>query len=217
VSANIQLFYYTGPYTSTLLPTADALLARLNTVRRERFGLRTVGEQRALDLAALRVLELGMECGGHRAFALKDVEYPVEAGITGKPRWRAGPIDFSISHAKAIAACAIASGCKVGLDVEDHRIIDPRTVRRLMPEGALLARDLDASNALSRWTQIEAVIKGAGLGVMHGREIDWQDRTIVLRGEQWWVHAVDCGSGHVGHVAVNAPNVSLTVMRVAEI
>jgi phosphopantetheinyl transferase len=214
VNANIQLFYYTGPHTSTLLPQADALLARLNSVRRQRFEQRVAVSQRALDLAALRLLELGMGRGGHTEYELKDIEYSSTGGITNKPRWPAGHIDFSISHAKGIAACAIAVGCKVGADTEDRRYIDPHTVRRLMSTDASLARNLDDSNALSCWTQVEAVLKGAGLGVMHGREIEWREDAIILRGERWWVHSIDCGSEHVGHVAVNQPSVSVSVHRI---
>src|SRR5712672_863770 len=77
VSVIIEVFYYTGPYTRTLLPAASALLARLNPARRQRFEQRVDGAQRALDLAALRVLEIAMQAGGHDSFALADVIYPL--------------------------------------------------------------------------------------------------------------------------------------------
>jgi len=213
VSANIQVFYYTGPSTSTLLPSADALIARLSVARRQRFERRIDGAQRALDLAALRVLELAMQACGHVSFRLADVEYPFAAGISEKPRWRAGPVDFSLSHAKSIAACAVASGCQVGLDAEDRRTINPRTVSRLVPADASIVTGLDEGNALARWTRIEAVLKGAGLGVMHGREINWSDDAIVLRGQQWWLHPIDCGADHIAHVAVNTPDTRVSVQR----
>lgn len=217
MSANIQLFYYTGPYTSTLLPTAEALLVRLNAVRKQRYEQRKVEKQRALDLAALRLLEIGMQSAGHGGFALSDVEYPSQAGIAGKPQWGDGSIDFNISHASAIAACAIAAGCKVGLDVEANREFNPRTVLRLVADGASIAHAMDASNALARWTQIEAVLKGAGLGVMNAREIVWAGEVVLLRGERWWVHGIDCGHAHVAHIAVNVPDVTLSVRQVAEV
>lgn len=213
MSANIQVFYYTGPSTSTLLPSADALIARLSPARRRRFEQRIDGTQRALDLAALRVLELAMQACGHLSFKLADVEYPSELGISEKPRWCAGQVDFSLSHAKSIVACAIASGCQVGLDAEDRRTVNPRTVSRIMSADASIIAGLDEGNALARWTQIEAVLKGAGLGVMHGNEIQWRDTAILLRGQQWWPHPIDCGADHIAHVAVNTPDATVNVQR----
>ena len=176
-----------------------------------------VDKQRALDLAALRLLEIGMLSAGQAGFDLRDISYPIFDGIAGKPQWGGGPLDFNISHADAIAACAVAAGCKVGLDVENMRELNPRTVLRLMADDASLARGLDAANAVSRWTQIEAVLKAAGLGVMHAREIVWEEQRILLRGEQWWIHSIDCGQAHVAHVATNDPHAVVSVHRITEI
>jgi phosphopantetheinyl transferase len=211
VSATIHVFYYTGCHTSTLLPGAESLLARINRVRRERFARRAPGPQQALDLVTQRVLELAMVACGHSRFKLRHVEYPDNNGISGKPYWTQGVADFSISHTQGMVACAVAKGCSVGLDVEEQREIRQRTVRRLLADDAVIARDLTAQNALSRWTQVEAVLKGAGLGVMHGREIQWQESTTRLHERQWWLHRVDCGPRHQMHLAVDVPQMQLHV------
>lgn len=165
----------------------------------------------------MRLLEIGMREAGQRDFRLADVAYPVTNGLPDKPYWLGGQADFSLAHTSGLAVCAIAGSCRVGIDAEAVRAIDPRAVARLLRPDAVLARDLDERNALSRWTQIESVLKGAGIGVMHGREIDWRGDAIVLRGRRWWVHAIECGAGHVMHAAVDAADVKIDITRIAHI
>jgi phosphopantetheinyl transferase len=196
------------------LPNAEALLARLPPVRRARFERRTSGTQRALDLASLRLLEIGMQRAGQARFRLADVVYPMAGKLAGKPHWPENSVDFSIAHTAGLAGCAIASGCCVGFDAEIARSIDPRLVARLLRDDARLLRGLTEHTALARWTQIEAVLKGAGIGVMHGREIEWRDDAVVLHGRRWWIHPVERGDGHVMHVAVDSPFAKLDVQRI---
>jgi phosphopantetheinyl transferase len=217
VNADIQVFYYSGPYTRTLLPTAGALLARLNHVRRQRFERCIDVAQRAQELAALRLLELGAQMSGYASLKLADIEYSSSDRVSGKPAWPAGAVDFSISHAHSIVACAIASQCRVGLDVEERREIDPRIVARLVCDSASLAHGLSRGNAIDRWTQIEAILKGAGLGVMHGREIEWRSDAISLCGKSWWLHPLDFGPTHVAHLAADVPEITVKVQRLDQL
>jgi hypothetical protein len=151
----------------------------------------------------LRILELGMAVRGHSTFALADVEFVQVAGVTKKPYWIKGEVSFSISHTESMAMVAIASAGAVGIDVEHVQPVDPRVVRRLLNEPAAAAADLSEDNALSRWTQIEAVLKAAGAGVMHGREIEWRPDAVWMRERRWYVHPINCGGGHVAHVATD--------------
>lgn len=205
MTANVQVFYYTGPYTGTELPLAEALINRIHPARKLRIERRAGAKDRALDLAALRLLELGMQSIKADRFRLCDIDYPVEAGVSGKPKWINGRVDFNVSHAEGIVACVVSSACDVGVDVEPSREIDPRTVRRLLADDAWFASDLTPQTALYRWTQIEAILKGAGVGVMHGRDIKWQPDSITLNGQQWWVQEIHCGAAHTAHVAFNRP------------
>jgi phosphopantetheinyl transferase len=216
VTANVQVFYYTGPYTSTELPLADALIGRIHPARKLRIERRASAKDRALDLAALRLLELGMHAIDADRFRLSDIDYPAVAGVSGKPKWIDGGVDFNISHSEGIVACVVSRDCDVGVDVEPRREIDPRTVRRLLAERTWFARDLTPQSALFRWTQIEAILKGAGVGVMHGREIEWQTDSIMLNGQQWWVQEIHCGTAHVAHVAFNRP-ATITVNAIGDV
>ena len=92
------------------------------------------------------------------------------------PEWVAPadalPLAFSISHADGIAVCAVASGCRVGADVESSRNIgsdplgvaevvcsaDEKEMLRALPAAAR------AEHLLDLWTVKEAVAKALGLG-----------------------------------------------------
>ena len=211
--ATIDVFYYTGPYTDTLLPGAEALITRLSPARRERL-LKHSESQRTVELAALRILELGMGVRGQVAFALGDVEFIQVAGVTKKPIWTKGDLSFSISHTESMAMVAIASAGSVGVDVERRRPVDPRVVRRLLNERAAAAAELSEANALARWTQIEAVLKAAGVGVMHGRELDWVGESVSMREKSWYLHAVNCGERHVAHTAIDIPNAKVNSIAI---
>jgi hypothetical protein len=212
MGAAIRVFYYTGEYTGTLLPEWSALAARLNPLRRERL-LKRSSEQQALEAAALRLQEVAMQAAGYGSFRLEDVDYPEAAGVTGKPIWRSGLADFSISHARSMAMIAVAD-TPVGVDVEFNRPIDPRIVKRVLREDAVPLRALSESNALERWTAVEAVMKAAGIGILHGREIEWRADGIRLRDKEWYVRPVQCGDDHVGHVCTTVSNAKIEVVRV---
>jgi phosphopantetheinyl transferase len=212
IGAAIHVFYYTGEFTGTLLPDAEELASRLNPARRERLAKRR-DDQRALELSALRLLEIAMQVRGYPTFKLSDIDYPEQAGVTGKPRWTQGQATFSISHAHSMAMVAV-SAAPVGVDAELNRSIDPKIVRRVLHDNAAIVQGLDEWNAAMRWTQVEAVMKAAGLGILHGREIDWLAHEIRLRGQCWHLHSVDCGPLHVAHVATELPNATVATVRV---
>lgn len=211
--ATIDVFYYTGPYTVTLLPASDALIERLSPTRRDRLK-RHASNAQIIELVALRILELGMDVRGHASFRLADVEYAHVEGVTKKPYWTQGDVSFSISHTRSMAMVAIAHKGAVGVDVELRRAVDPRIVRRLLNDEAAARSQLDEGNALVRWTQIESVLKGAGIGIMHGKEIEWRADEISLRERRWYLHEVRCGEQHVAHVATDVHNAKINVVAI---
>lgn len=215
-NVDIQVFYYTGPLTRTPLPIAEALLARLNPMRRQRL-LRVIETQRAQELAALRILEVAAQDCGLRSFRLADIEYPSVAGLSGKPRWTAGSMDFSLSHTRSIVACAIATQCRVGLDVEERRELEPKIVARVLHDSASIRGELSAGNAIERWTQIEAALKGAGLGITHAQEVHWRADALSLRGQSWWIEPLEIGADHIGHLASDVHGATVTVRHLQDL
>jgi phosphopantetheinyl transferase len=194
------VFSYAGPYVSEPWPNASALIGRLSPARRERLKrLRSTAEW-ALQVAALRLLEIGMERCGHENFRLGDV---VQASGK-KPIWRK-PVDFSIAHAKGMAVVAIASDARVGVDVEPAGAVSVRIAQRLLSPSAALLPPLDASSATHCWTQVEAIVKAAGAGVFRALYIEWRADCAELDGATWWWRPVIVGERHVAHIAVDSP------------
>jgi len=211
VSKIIQAFYYTGDHTSTVFPGAGAFRERMAPARRDRDDKQRDTPSRAVSLAAWRLLELGMQRCGYDGFKLFDVLHPEN----GKPSWSQAVslpaerrVDFSISHARGIAMCAIAAGLVIGCDVEERARIQPRLTRRLTPDHA---------PRLPCWTELEAVTKATGLGIMHGHEIVWTLSDATLQGKRWWCYPVDCGVTYAAHVAADAPDVQVIVNNVLEL
>lgn len=206
VSKTIQAFYYTGPYTSTVFPAADALRERMAPARRARDDRQRDTPSRAVALAAWRLLEIGMQRCGYR-FNLSEVTHPED----GKPFWTsagADRVDFSLSHSRGVALCAIAKDTTIGCDAEERRRIEPRLTQRLTRPGSL---------RLPCWTELESVVKAAGLGIMHGQEIEWTESGAVLNGVNWWCYPIDLGTVHAAHVAADAPDVQVIVNPVQEL
>jgi phosphopantetheinyl transferase len=206
------VFSYGGPYVSEPWPNASALIGRLSPARRERLlRLRSRAEW-ALQVAALRLLEIGMERCGHDDFRLGDVVH----ASGKKPVWRK-PVDFSIAHATGMVVVAIASVARVGADVEPAGAVSVRIAQRLMSPSAALLPPLAASSATDRWTQVEAIVKAAGVGVFRALDIEWHADSAVLDGAAWWWSPVSVGERHVAHVAVDSPHLPIRCVAIDEL
>jgi 4'-phosphopantetheinyl transferase len=98
-------------------------------------------------------------------------QVPLERDRDGRPIVRGTALEVSVSHSVGVILVAVASGLRVGIDVEVVRT----GPWRLLPTHALTPRELrelDAcspgswSAALLRyWTRKEALLKAAGVGL----------------------------------------------------
>ena len=213
----VRVFYALGATIRAFEFEHAAVIGRASPQRRARFERRVDPLQRSLEAAALRLLEVAMDLSGERHFRLCDVSYPEHEGVAGKPYWRDGVVDFSLSHAHSIVICAIGVGCRVGVDAELRRDLDPRIVKRLLPAEAPLLAGIDAANAISRWTFIEAVLKGAGLGVLRGHQAEWRMSGAIIHGREWYAQTLDVGPDHAACVAVDSSAVSTEVISVRKL
>jgi phosphopantetheinyl transferase len=211
-SASVTVFSYGGRFVSEPWPRADALIARLSPARRERLDRLRSSAEWALQVAALRVLEIGMERCGHGDFRLCDIVQ--DAGK--KPVWRK-PVDFSIAHAKGMAVVAISADARVGVDVEPVGVVSVRIAERLMSRSAASLPPLTSDSATERWTQVEAIVKAAGAGVFRAVDIEWRSDSAALDGAAWWWRPLSVGERHVAHVAADSPQVSVRSMRIDDL
>lgn len=99
--------------------------------------------------------------------------WEVEIGPHGKPFLRDCPdLDFSISHSRGLAACAIHTG-PVGLDVQLITHPSPALIRRvlsqeeqkLMEQAADLGTQAEDETFTRLWTLKESYTKAIGLGL----------------------------------------------------
>jgi 4'-phosphopantetheinyl transferase len=93
------------------------------------------------------------------------------AGKFGKPQLAkpGGPLRFSLSHTQGLAACSVAYGREVGIDVEPRDRKPPVASGILSASELLLLRGLAAEAKgeafFRRWTLKEAYAKALGLGL----------------------------------------------------
>jgi len=161
-----------------------------------------------LDYLAAHVLARGM---------LAEVSGSEPAGIElrcppgGSPEW-AAPADalpraFSISHADGIALCAVASGCRVGADVESLRNFgpDPLDVAEVVCSTAekerlgALPATARAEYLLHLWTVKEAVAKAMGLGF----RLPFDRITVQPTGDGAALHFAEPMAGASSHTAAH--------------
>ena len=165
--------------------------------------------------ALLRALLAG-SCGTEAA----DLRF--DYGSWGKPRLQQDPqLGFSTSHARGLAAVAIARGADIGIDVErirDDVDVDGLARRYFAPaEVDALAAVPDAARTrafFACWTRKEAFVKAIGRGLSYPLDsfavsfANGDEPRITVddppdESERWALHALDPGPGYVGALAVS--------------
>lgn len=124
---------------------------------------------------------------------------------------------FSLTHCPGFAACAVARGGEVGIDVEPLRpVLDVDAYRRVLSteeRHALNAvRPPDADRLFWRiWTAKEAIGKATGHGIaerLTAFTVTPTTSGFALTGDvplpNGTVRALECGPGHVGAIATES-------------
>lgn len=114
-----------------------------------------------------------------------------------------GPIRFSLSHSESVAVIAVATGARVGVDIEFVRPrarLDALAARVLAPEEHAGWLDLHPAaqlhGFLECWTAKEAYLKAIGAGITVPM------RDVPLEPEGWTVTGFASPPGTVARVAV---------------
>lgn len=110
-------------------------------------------------------------------------------------------LNFSISHAGKLVACAYTESGEVGLDVEEIKNIDISDFHLVMTEKEI--GETDSSESFFKlWTQKEAVIKGAGKGFsIDVKELELKENTCVCEGKSWFLSQVKIHPAYECYVA----------------
>lgn len=150
----------------------------------------------------------------------------------GKPRITpAGCLQFNLSHSGALAACAVAADCDIGVDVEQIRQMPDLfdIARRFFsPEEcsdlAVVPIEQRGLAFFNCWTRKEAFIKAVGGGLSIPLD---SFRVSLLPGEpaclisnraddarRWNIHEFDAGTGYRGALAYDGVPRDLVVRRI---
>jgi 4'-phosphopantetheinyl transferase len=188
---------------------------RLPAPARERARSYRRPEDRCRFLAARLLLRAALR--GHRAAGAGDPLDEIRADAHGRPALPGGP-DFNLSHSGTVVACAVAAGCRVGIDVERIRPLDLEAfATRFSPAEWRLVRGAASPPAtfLRYWTMKESVLKADGRGLsVPLREVRISGREGLLEGRRWTLFELRFGPGYAAHLAAGREDAEPVVREV---
>ena len=123
--------------------------------------------------------------------------------------------DISVSHSGDIVVCALSTGVRIGIDIEQVRPVDISDFDRVFPkslwewlrsDGGCRSKICDDERFFHAWTQLESVIKadGRGLGVPLSELVfDGQRAHIGL--ETWYLSKITVADGYKCSLAGSVP------------
>ncbi|MFH0787427.1 MAG: 4'-phosphopantetheinyl transferase superfamily protein [Pseudomonadota bacterium] len=127
---------------------------------------------------------------------------------SGKPFIK-GQADFNLSHSGEMVMLAVVDEGTTGIDVEKIRPIEMDDFSRVLPElFSLEAFDRPDRLKLfyATWTKKEAVLKGAGLGLLVPLDqVELEGDRAYFNDRIWTLQAIDCGPEYSAHVATSEP------------
>ena len=188
---------------------ARAWLGQLSAARCARVERLREPADRAATLAGVALLAAAcrvLGCG----FDAADLEYPGR----GKPRLRGGP-EFSIAHGAGLVACAAAGGGCLGLDVEADGAVGAAPLRLVLDAEERATLAAGARAATDAWVMKEAVLKAAGLGIGHARDVQLRQEQGWLAGARYELTRVHLSPLHVSWLATDGAAPLIEARRAA--
>lgn len=202
--------------TSEFVPTpwlvAEWLLC-LPGSRRAEISRWSDERERHRSLLGTRLLAMGLRALGYAEAALATLQH--------HPRSRPtldAPIDFSLSHADGLIACALSTEGPVGIDVEKVASFKADDFRLYLDEAERVWAGRSALRFLEVWTRKEAVAKAAdsrGLRDVPRIHVDAAAQCARFAGRAWQTRRVPVGRAHVASLALGHEPLALNVQRVA--
>lgn len=125
-------------------------------------------------------------------------------------------IDFNITHSGNCVACAIGYDMQLGIDVEEVKAITSEDIIPVLRDEELeemRRANASAETILRFWTRKEAIIKASGEGLYRQpQDIHFIDELSARTPDNnWFLHALDFGSGYIAYCATNIPGVHVVV------
>ncbi len=159
-------------------------------------------------------------------------------GAHGKPSMEmplgVAPLHFNLAHSGGIAVLAITRSCPIGIDIEQHRKVDPKLAYRFFTNAEWMKISEAESQTQTElffrfWTLKEALLKATGDGIQRGLdsfEIDFDDETdenvrlVRMEGinepnSTWTLKTFDLKSDMSSAVAVPIGNTQLSLRPIS--
>jgi 4'-phosphopantetheinyl transferase len=188
-----------------LLETPESVRKRISRYRR--------WEDRQAGLFGKLLLAEGLRLCGYPAEHLWNIVWDA----SGRPFLGCG-IDFNISHSGAYVVCALCPAGRVGIDIEEIRMVDIQDFKMQMSGDqweAIMASENRLEKFFTLWTQKEAVIKADGRGLaipLH--EIIMEGEKAFLANNIWDVKEVRIADGYCCHLATNGENPKVCIKKI---
>ena len=168
---------------------------------------------RVTSLAGLRLLRLYAEDEGISNFKLSDVQYP----DTGKPFWKNNKdyFDFNISHSGNLIVIAASTAVKVGVDVEQIRLLKRLSFKRVMSADELA--DIEQTPVLffDLWSKKEAVVKAADtVGLARMSDVSLKQNMAVLDEKKWFLKSINLDDQYAVNMATSKVVDELIVKKI---
>jgi 4'-phosphopantetheinyl transferase len=107
-------------------------------------------------------------------------------------------VDFNISHSGEYVVCAFGNGCRVGIDIEQMKTIDPSEFKPYFSANENQFIQLNESRFFYVWTRKEAFLKATGSGLTDNLgEID----VLLPNTKEWHYRELEIDRGYQCHIA----------------
>ncbi|NLR62738.1 4'-phosphopantetheinyl transferase superfamily protein [Chitinophaga varians] len=135
----------------------------------------------------------------------------------GRPYWSDGP-DFNISHSGNMVVCAVDTGGRVGIDIEQNGGIDFSDFREQFAENewrqVVTAPD-PVWQFYRYWTMKEAVAKANGIGIVELPAIHiLSDSAVELQGFTWTLTPLTLQESYAGHLATETTPAFISIEKI---
>ena len=171
-------------------------------------------QDRHAHLIGKLLLLKGLKEKGYGKGILEEIEY----GSHGRPFLREADVDFNISHSGQFVICAIGTGMRIGVDIEEIKPIDFSYFKQVMNANqwkTINWSDDPAKMFYTYWTIKESMIKADSRGLSISlSSILVKDEKVSYDDCTWHTRALDIDANYCAHITTDQPAYDCLVRKV---
>ncbi len=128
-------------------------------------------------------------------------------------------IDFNISHSSQYVVCAIGAGIRLGIDIEEIRMIEVTDFKNYMTQAQWLDISQPAisyAKFFDYWTIKESVMKADGRGLLIPLvDIHTQGDQAIVYEKTWFLKSIPIATTYACHLATDQAQYQITINSVS--